>query len=97
MLERFDDTQTTIVVKRCWILTSCIGHRPLDNRFTIDQIESMTVVNDSNTSFLTGLVDVAGYEKGGWFMFESAVNSDRYLLTFENACHNIAAAPPRPI
>jgi predicted dienelactone hydrolase len=170
---------------------STLMNRPLDIRFTIDQIDAMSLVNDSNTSFLSGLVDanntgligysmggygalnvagagynavlsgfvgdfatpllagsadfaahsrvkavvalapfgadltiagasgmgfwdaeglegisvpvffavgslddVAGYEKGGRFIFESAVNSDRYLLTFENARHNIAAAPP---
>lgn len=45
--------------------------------------------------FMAGsLDDVSGYETGSRFIYESAVNSDRYLLTFENARHNIAAAPP---
>ncbi|MEO8610372.1 MAG: dienelactone hydrolase [Chloroflexota bacterium] len=170
---------------------STLMNRPLDIRFTIDQMEQMSAVNDSNTSFLSGLVDtantglvgysmggygalnvvgagynkilsgfvgsyaapllqgdpdyapdsrvkavlalapfgadlsaagapgrgfwdddglagihipvlfvagnlddVAGYEKGVRHIFEGAVNSDRYLLTFDNARHNVAAPPP---
>jgi hypothetical protein len=42
------------------------------------------------------LDDVAGYEKGVRRIFEGAVNSDRYLLTFENARHNVGGNPPPP-
>lgn len=170
---------------------STLMNRPLDDRFTIDQIEQMSAVNDSNTSFLSGLVDasntglvgysmggygalnvvgagynqtlaafvgkiadpllagnadfapdsrvkavlalapfgadltvagapgrgfwddeglagihvpvffavgslddVAGYETGVRHIYEGSINSDRYLLTFENARHNVAAPPP---
>ncbi len=45
--------------------------------------------------FMAGqLDDVAGYEDGPRHIFEAAANSKRYLLTFENARHNIGAAPP---
>jgi predicted dienelactone hydrolase len=45
--------------------------------------------------FVAGsLDDVAGYEKGVRHIFENAVNSDRYLLTFANARHNVAVLPP---
>ena len=40
--------------------------------------------------------DVSGYEKGTRAIFEGAVNSDRYLLTFVNANHNAAAPIPAP-
>lgn len=40
--------------------------------------------------------DVAGYENGVRAIYEGAVNSDRYLLTFENANHNAAAPIPAP-
>jgi predicted dienelactone hydrolase len=39
--------------------------------------------------------DVSGYEKGIKAIFTGAVNSDRYLLTYVNARHNVAPnAPP---
>ena len=38
------------------------------------------------TFYVAGSVDsVAGYENGTRAIFENAINSDRYLLTFENA------------
>ncbi|APH72433.1 alpha/beta hydrolase family protein [Aquibium oceanicum] len=48
--------------------------------------------------FVAGSVDdVSGYEKGVKVIYEQAVNSDRYLLTFENANHNAAAPMPAPV
>jgi predicted dienelactone hydrolase len=41
--------------------------------------------------------DVAQYEKGTKAIYQGAVNSDRYLLTFVNANHNAAAPIPAPI
>lgn len=38
--------------------------------------------------------DISGYEKGTKAIFEGAVNSDRYLLTYVNARHNVAPNPP---
>jgi predicted dienelactone hydrolase len=50
------------------------------------------------TFYISGSKDrVAGYEKGTRALFENAVNSDRYLLTFLNAGHNAAAPMPVPI
>jgi predicted dienelactone hydrolase len=47
--------------------------------------------------FIAGSVDdVSGYENGTRAIFENAVNTDRYLLTFENANHNAAAPIPAP-
>lgn len=40
--------------------------------------------------------DVSGYEKGTKAIFEGAVNSNRYLLTFAFANHNAAAPMPAP-
>ena len=40
--------------------------------------------------------DVAGYEEGVRAIYEGAVNSERYLLTFINANHNAAAPIPAP-
>lgn len=40
--------------------------------------------------------DVAGYEDGVRAIYEGAVNSERYLLTFMNANHNAAAPIPAP-
>jgi len=47
--------------------------------------------------FVAGSVDdVAGYEKGTKAIYQSAVNADRYLLTFINANHNAGAPIPAP-
>jgi len=40
--------------------------------------------------------DISGYEDGIKAMYEGAVNSDRYLLTYINARHNVAPNPPPP-
>ena len=40
--------------------------------------------------------DVSGYEKGTKAIFNAAVNANRYLLTYENARHNVAPNPPPP-
>jgi predicted dienelactone hydrolase len=45
--------------------------------------------------FVAGSMDeVSGYEKGTKAAFEGAINSDRYLLTYINARHNVAPNPP---
>lgn len=47
--------------------------------------------------FMAGSADAsAGYSPGVRNIFELSVNSDRYLLTFENASHNAAAPIPAP-
>tara|TARA_B110000027_G_scaffold89949_1_gene95177 strand:- start:1697 stop:2995 length:1299 start_codon:yes stop_codon:yes gene_type:complete len=38
--------------------------------------------------------DISGYEKGIKAIYKGAINSDRYLLTYKNARHNIAPNPP---
>jgi len=40
--------------------------------------------------------DVSGYEQGVRKAYEGAVNSERYLLTYENARHNVGGNPPPP-
>jgi predicted dienelactone hydrolase len=47
------------------------------------------------TFFVAGSQDdVSGYEKGTKAIFTGTVNSDRYLLTYVNARHNVAPNPP---
>ena len=47
--------------------------------------------------FVAGSVDdISGYETGTRAIFDGAVNSDRYLLTFLDANHNAAAPIPAP-
>ncbi|WP_407538798.1 dienelactone hydrolase [Deinococcus radiomollis] len=47
------------------------------------------------TLFLVGdHDDVAGYVSGVKSLFENAVNSDRYMVVYENARHNAAPNPP---
>lgn len=38
--------------------------------------------------------DVSGYEKGIKAIYEGAIKSERYLLTYVNARHNVAPNPP---
>lgn len=50
------------------------------------------------TLFVAGDVDVtAGYESGTRAIFENTVNADRYLLTFINGGHSVAAPIPMPV
>ncbi|MFA5851770.1 MAG: hypothetical protein WC820_03660 [Spirochaetales bacterium] len=49
------------------------------------------------TFYIAGSADAsAGYSPGVRNIFELATNSERYLLTFENASHNAAAPIPAP-
>lgn len=53
---------------------------------------------DVPTFYLAGDNDtVAGYEDGVRAIYEGAVNSDRYLLTYKNAGHNAGAPYPVPV
>lgn len=38
--------------------------------------------------------DISGYEKGIKAIYEGATNTKRYLLTYDNARHNVAPNPP---
>jgi predicted dienelactone hydrolase len=45
--------------------------------------------------FVAGnLDDISGYENGTRAIYKGITNADRYLLTYENARHNIAPNPP---
>ena len=47
------------------------------------------------TFFVAGsLDDVSGYEDGIKAIYTGAVNTNRYLLTYQNARHNVAPNPP---
>ncbi len=47
------------------------------------------------TFFVAGSQDdISGYEKGIKAIYTGAVNAERYLLTYENARHNVAPNPP---
>ncbi|MGI9200733.1 MAG: alpha/beta hydrolase family protein [Woeseiaceae bacterium] len=48
--------------------------------------------------FMAGSIDeTAGYANGVRAVFDATVNSDRYLLTFQNAGHNAIAPIPLPV
>jgi len=50
------------------------------------------------TFYLAGSADsVAGYENGTRAIFKNAINSDRYLLTFQHAGNNAGAPMPLPV
>jgi predicted dienelactone hydrolase len=47
------------------------------------------------TFFIAGSQDdISGYEDGIKAIFKGAINTDRYLLTYANARHNVAPNPP---
>lgn len=57
--------------------------------------ETLAGIEDVPILFMAGGVDdVSGYEEGVRAIWEGVANTDRHLLTFENANHN-AAAPMR--
>lgn len=51
-------------------------------------VPSLFIVGDQD--------DVSGYEQGVRKAFEGAVNSDRRMLVYENARHNVGGNPPPP-
>lgn len=52
---------------------------------------------ETPTLYVAGSMDTtAGYENGTRLIFQEAVNSDRYLLTFINGGHSVAAPIPLP-
>lgn len=49
------------------------------------------------TFFIAGSEDdISGYEKGIKAIYDGATNTERYLLTYEGARHNVAPNPPPP-
>jgi predicted dienelactone hydrolase len=52
------------------------------------KIPSLFIVGDHD--------DVSGYEQGVRKAFEGVVNSERYLLVYENGRHNVGGNPPPP-
>jgi predicted dienelactone hydrolase len=52
------------------------------------RIPSLFIVGDRD--------DISGYEQGVRKAFEGAVNSERRLLVYENARHNVGGNPPPP-
>ncbi len=64
------------------------------NFFTADTLNGVK----TPTLFVAGSVDVtAGYENGTRAIFDNTVNADRYLLTFINGGHSVAAPIPMPV
>jgi pimeloyl-ACP methyl ester carboxylesterase len=52
------------------------------------RVPSLFIVGDHD--------DVSGFEQGVRKLFEGAVNSERYLLVYENGRHNVGGNPPPP-
>jgi predicted dienelactone hydrolase len=69
------------------------GNQPPQNNWASQglagiRIPSLFIAGDQD--------DVSGFEEGTRKAFTRAVNSDRYLLVFENARHNVGGNPPPP-
>jgi len=69
------------------------GNQPPQNNWDAEglagiHIPSLFIAGDQD--------DVSGFEQGTRKAFNSAVNSERYLLVFQNARHNVGGNPPPP-
>jgi predicted dienelactone hydrolase len=69
------------------------GNQPPQNNWDAEglagiRIPSLFIAGDQD--------DVSGFEQGTRKAFDGAVNSERYLLVFENARHNVGGNPPPP-
>ena len=69
------------------------GAQPPQNNWDAEglaglRIPSLFIVGDQD--------DVSGYEQGVRKAFAGAVNSQRYMLVFQNARHNVGGNPPPP-
>ena len=67
------------------------GNQPPQNNWDSEglagiRIPSLFIAGDQD--------DVSGFEQGTRKAFNGAVNSERYLLVFENARHNVGGNPP---
>ncbi|MFK7937696.1 MAG: alpha/beta hydrolase family protein, partial [Saprospiraceae bacterium] len=61
------------------------------NVWTAENLKGLKVP----TFFIAGSEDdISGYEKGIKAIYEGATNTERYLLTYDNARHNVAPNPP---
>ena len=58
--------------------------------------EALATINIPSLWIAGSLDDVASYD-GIVSLFDNAVSSERYLLTYENALHNVAPNPPPPL
>jgi predicted dienelactone hydrolase len=86
-LDPFVDTR----IKAGIAIAPCCMNRGMWNRDSLSTITRPVM-------FMAGSVDeTAGYTTGVRSIFESAINSDRYLLTFLNAGHNAIAPIPLPV
>jgi predicted dienelactone hydrolase len=69
------------------------GNQPPQNNWDVQglagiRIPSLFIAGDQD--------DVSGFEQGTRKAFNGAVNSERYLLVFQNARHNVGGNPPPP-
>ena len=69
------------------------GAQPPQNNWDVQglsgiHVPSLFIVGDQD--------DVSGYEKGVRKAFEGSVNSERRMLVYENARHNVGGNPPPP-
>jgi predicted dienelactone hydrolase len=69
------------------------GNQPPQNNWDAQglagiRIPSLFIAGDQD--------DVSGFEQGTRKAFNGAVNSERYLLVFQNARHNVGGNPPPP-
>ncbi|HKD05613.1 MAG TPA: hypothetical protein VKB79_06900 [Bryobacteraceae bacterium] len=69
------------------------GNQPPNNNWDAHglaqiRIPSMFIVGNQD--------DVSGYDSGVRKAFEGAVNSERFMLVYENARHNVGGNPPPP-
>jgi predicted dienelactone hydrolase len=72
-------------------IAPCCMNRGMWNQEALGRISTPVM-------FMAGSIDeTAGYANGVRAVFDGAVNSDRYLLTFLNAGHNAIAPIPLPV
>ena len=72
-------------------IAPCCMNRGMWNQEALGRISTPVM-------FMAGSIDeTAGYANGVRAVFDATVNSDRYLLTFQNAGHNAIAPIPLPV
>ncbi len=83
------DPQRAVAGLKALVLLAPWGGQPANRAWTAEALGAIRVpalVVDGDQD------DVAGYEEGVRWIYESLKGSDRYLLVFENARHNIVGA-----
>jgi predicted dienelactone hydrolase len=88
-----DDRIQAIIPFAPWGVAAPYWKRPEGDTWDTEGLKGISVPS----LFIVGNQDRTAVYEGVKYIFENAVNSDRYLLVYQNGIHEVAVNPPPPI